>query len=220
MKALSMPLVGAFFIIADAAMAGPIKELSERFRDSVRQSVQYHRDYIENRRYSFLRSDYRNRRSLANHSKRYRNKKKRRSFSRSSVPKSIKATGRKTFVFNPRGLHWGAYDANGRLVNSGRASGGKHYCADVKRRCRTPVGSFSVYRKGSASCRSSKYPLGRGGAPMPHCMFFYKGFAIHGSPNVPNYNASHGCVRVMPSDARWLHRNFMDHGTKVIVKPY
>jgi lipoprotein-anchoring transpeptidase ErfK/SrfK len=51
-------------------------------------------------------------------------------------------------------------------------------------------------------------------------MFFSKHYAIHGSSDVPNYNASHGCVRVKPKDARWLHKNFMHIGTTVIIKSY
>lgn len=129
------------------------------------------------------------------------------------------ASGKK-FIFDPRALMWYAYDHSGNLVNSGRASGGRGYCRDVGRGCKTPIGKFTVHRKGSVYCKSSKYPLGRGGAPMPYCMFFHRGYAIHGSPDVPNHNASHGCIRVKPHDARWLHRNFIDHGTTVIVRPY
>jgi lipoprotein-anchoring transpeptidase ErfK/SrfK len=51
-------------------------------------------------------------------------------------------------------------------------------------------------------------------------MFFSKHYAIHGSPDVPNRNASHGCIRVKPRDAAWLHRHFIRMGTKVIVKSY
>lgn len=124
-----------------------------------------------------------------------------------------------TFVFNPRTLRWKAIK-NGKVVKSGKGSGGKHYCKDVRRSCRTPSGTFRIIGKRGASCKSSRYPVGRGGAPMPYCMFFSKYYAIHGSPDVPNYNASHGCIRVRPSDARWLHRNFLRVGSKVIVKPY
>jgi len=130
------------------------------------------------------------------------------------------ANANRVFIFDPKRLRWYAYNERGRLVASGRASGGRGYCADVGRSCRTPSGHFRVHRIGSSNCRSSKYPLGRGGAPMPYCMFFYKGFAIHGSPDVPDYNASHGCVRVTPKAARWLHTYFMRKGTKVIVRPY
>lgn len=135
-------------------------------------------------------------------------------------PETIAATGQPTFVFNPSRLNWGAYDANGQLIKYGKASGGKNYCADVGRSCLTPTGTFSVYRKGGADCKSSKYPLGKGGAPMGWCMFFKGGYAIHASNSVPGYNASHGCVRVVPSAARWLSREFMKIGTKVIVRSY
>lgn len=125
-----------------------------------------------------------------------------------------------TFVFSPNRLSWYAYDPGGSVVASGRASGGQHYCADVGRSCKTPIGKFRVHRKGDSSCISSKYPLGEGGARMPHCMFFHRGYAIHGATNVPNYNASHGCIRVFPNDASWLSNNFIRHGTTVIVHPY
>lgn len=98
--------------------------------------------------------------------------------------------------------------------------GGRSYCPDIHRSCRTPTGTYHVMSKGGAGCRSSRYPVGRGGAPMPYCMFFSKYYAVHGSPDVPNYNASHGCVRVLPSDARWLNHNFMHEGTTVVIKPY
>lgn len=129
------------------------------------------------------------------------------------------ASGKK-FIFDPHALMWYAYDGSGNLVNSGRASGGRGYCPDIGRRCKTPSGKFTVHRKGSAYCKSSKYPIGRGGAPMPYCMFFHGGYAIHGSYDVPNYNASHGCIRVKPHDARWLSQDFIDYGTTVIVRPY
>jgi lipoprotein-anchoring transpeptidase ErfK/SrfK len=75
--------------------------------------------------------------------------------------------------------------------------------------------------KGDADCISSIYPLEtNGGAPMPYCMYFNGGFAVHGSYDIPDYNASHGCVRITPTAAEWLSRNFMNIGTTVIVVPY
>jgi len=150
--------------------------------------------------------------------KRYRRGYKRVKAIRSIDESTPYKTGR-SFVFSPRSLTWKAYE-NGRLVKSGRASGGKGYCPDVRRRCRTPVGHFRVNAKRGAGCKSSKYPLPRGGAKMPYCMFFYRGYAIHGSNNVPNHNASHGCIRVHPPAAKWLNHNFLRMGTRVIVKPY
>ena len=126
----------------------------------------------------------------------------------------------KTFVFSPRTLKWQAINAEGKVVRSGHGSGGRSYCPDIKRSCRTPAGTYNVIAKNGASCRSSRYPVGKGGAPMPYCMFFSKYYAIHGSPDVPNKNASHGCIRVVPHEARWLNQNFITIGTKVVVEPY
>mgnify|MGYP006438428079 CR=1 FL=1 len=138
----------------------------------------------------------------------------------SALPSSRAPSGRRVFLFDPKRTAWAAYDTNGERLRTGRASGGKSWCADVKRACRTVTGTFYVYHKRGAGCVSSKFPLGEGGAKMPHCMFFHKGYAIHGSGHVPDYNASHGCIRVTPSAAAWLNNNFMTVGTKVIVRSY
>lgn len=136
-------------------------------------------------------------------------------------PSSRPATGKKVVIFSPKATAWAAYDGNGHLIKTGRASGGKAYCPDVGRSCRTVTGKFSFYSKKGAECKSSKYPIETGGgAPMPYCMHFNRGFALHGSYNVPDHNASHGCVRVLPSAAKWLNENFVDVGTTMIVQPY
>lgn len=139
---------------------------------------------------------------------------------RTSFPRRIHPTGYNIFIFDPRKPAWAAYDYRGHRVRTGIASGGANYCRDLGRSCRTPAGVYTVHRKGSKYCKSNKYPLGKGGAPMPYCMFFKGGYAIHGSPFVPKFNASHGCIRVKPKDAKWLHRHFIGVGTKVIVKSY
>jgi len=135
-------------------------------------------------------------------------------------PKKISATGKRTFIFDPKLKAWSAYDENGNLVKTGRASGGRGYCPDIHRSCRTPQGKFAVYEKKGEECVSTKFPVGEGGAPMPNCMFFHGGYAIHGSYAVPDYNASHGCIRVLPSAAEWLNQEFIRVGTAVIVRPY
>lgn len=136
-------------------------------------------------------------------------------------PKTRPATGKKVFIFDPKATAWAAYDASGHLVKTGSASGGKAFCEDVGRPCRTVTGKFRVYSKKGEDCRSSKYPIEtNGGAKMPYCMHFHGGYSIHGAYEVPNYNASHGCIRVLPSAARWLSHNFVDVGTTVIVKSY
>jgi lipoprotein-anchoring transpeptidase ErfK/SrfK len=44
------------------------------------------------------------------------------------------------------------------------------------------------------------------GSPMPHSIFFYYGFAIHGTNDIARLGgpASHGCVRLHPSNAATL----------------
>ncbi len=130
------------------------------------------------------------------------------------------ASGRPVFIFSPAGHAWAAYSRSGNLVRTGRASGGKGYCPDIHRSCRTPRGVFTIQSKGGPGCKSTRFPVGRGGAPMPYCMFFSRYYAVHGSYEVPNYNASHGCIRIIPSEAEWLSHNFMTIGTKVIVTSY
>ncbi len=136
---------------------------------------------------------------------------------RKAKSKRRHCVGRK-IVFNHRTHRWYAY-RNCKLIRSGKGSGGASYCADVKRACRTPRGTFRIISKRGAGCRSSRYPRGRGGAPMPYCMFFHRLYAIHGSYNVPaKRHASHGCIRVVPSAAKWLNRNFLRIGDLVVIK--
>lgn len=112
-----------------------------------------------------------------------------------------------------------AYDTNGTLLRWGPVSAGKDYCPDVHRGCRTPTGVYSIGHKGGPSCISSKYPIPRGGAPMPYCMYFRGGYALHGS-HLPGRHDSHGCVRLFYDDAVWLNTEFVNNGsrTKVIVR--
>ena len=55
---------------------------------------------------------------------------------------------------------------------------------------------------------------------MPYCMYFFQGYTIHAGYEVPAYNSSHGCVRVLPSAAKWLNEQFITIGTRVIVLSY
>lgn len=107
---------------------------------------------------------------------------------------------------------------DGRAMRCGRVSGGRNYCPDIRRSCRTPTGSFRIISKGSVHCRSTRYPRPHGGAPMQYCMFFTRLYAIHGSNDVPRHHASHGCIRVTPSDAQWLSHHFVTIGMPVTVR--
>jgi hypothetical protein len=114
-------------------------------------------------------------------------------------------------------LAWGAYNAQGQLVKWGNASGGKGFCEDIGKGCKTITGTFTFYRKQGSGCKSNLFPVGKGGAPMPYCMHFSGGYALHGG-NVPDFNASHGCIRVPTREAQWLNQNFVRVGkTKVNI---
>ncbi|ARB91392.1 L,D-transpeptidase [Legionella longbeachae] len=140
-------------------------------------------------------------------------------------PATWNVKGKKLFVFDPNADAWAAYDAQGNRVMTGSASGGRDKCPDSDQSCRTVVGTFAVFNKKGADCKSNEYPLARdghvaGGAKMPYCMHFHDGYAIHAAYEVPKYNTSHGCIRVLPGAAKWLNENFIDVGTTVLVLPY
>ncbi len=136
-------------------------------------------------------------------------------------PRQIKPTGKKLFVFDPKVPAWAAYDAEGVRVMTGRASGGADYCEDTGKSCRTVTGTFHMYGKRGEDCRSGEFPLEtEGGAKMPYCMYFYRGYTIHAGYGFSGGNTSHGCIRVLPSAAKWLNQEFMTVGTTVMVLPY
>lgn len=114
---------------------------------------------------------------------------------------------------------WGAYDSNGNLIKWGSASGGQAYCADIGKSCKTVTGTFTFYSKKGPNHKSNQFPVPKGGAPMPYCMHFQGGYALHGG-NVPDFNASHGCIRVPVREAQWLNQNFVDVGKTRISISY
>ena len=76
----------------------------------------------------------------------------------------------------------------------------------------TPKGSFTVYRAVDGTVTNS---LGQLWRPR----FFHRGFAVHGSPNIPPYPASHGCARLSNAaiDMIWA-RDLMPIGTPVVIR--
>ena len=129
----------------------------------------------------------------------------------SPFPQSIKKTNKKTILVSISKQAYAAYDRQGNLIRWGSANTGALNGED-----NTPIGEFSVYRKKGASCKSSKYPLPKGGSPMPYCIFFHKGYAIH-EYQMPGFPVSLGCVRVDNEDAKWLYK-FTPIDTTVIVQ--
>jgi len=138
------------------------------------------------------------------------------------LPQNINTYGEKVVLIDPNVHTWGAYDASGKIVQAGLTSAGADWCFDMGRPCKTKAGVFRVYSLGSPECKSTIFPIPEGGAPMPYCMFFNRGQALHGvhEGEVVEGNVSHGCVRLHIPDAYWLRYNFVDIGTKVIVRPY
>lgn len=145
----------------------------------------------------------------------------------SPFPRYIEPDGEKTIFVSQKQLAWGAYDEKGELLWWGPLSSGSGHCRGIDGTCTTPSGEFRVIRKQDIDCISTAFPMradgDNGGAEMPYCMHFFRGYALHGSDTVPGYRASHGCVRLFTEDARWLNEDFVDlpggnmKGTRVIV---
>jgi hypothetical protein len=75
---------------------------------------------------------------------------------------------------------------------------------------RTPRGDFRVYAK---SLYSWSVPFH---VWMPFAAYFHGGIALHQSPDVPSYPASHGCVRLPDGEAQRVY-SFVGLGTPVSV---
>ena len=73
----------------------------------------------------------------------------------------------------------------------------------------TPRGQFSIQWR-IAGWRESD--LGK----LYNPLYFNGGFAIHGSPSVPEHNVSHGCVRISIETSLWFY-DAIQNGTPVIV---
>ena len=82
---------------------------------------------------------------------------------------------------------------------------GKRICGVA----RTPRGKFRIQWRISGWRESD---LGK----LYNPLYFYGGFAIHGSPFVPSYNVSHGCVRISLTTSIWFYGR-IKNGTLVVV---
>jgi hypothetical protein len=81
----------------------------------------------------------------------------------------------------------------------------------------TPNGTFRPQRL-ARKWNSRKYHW----APMPYSVFFHGGYAIHGSYETGRLGrpASHGCIRLHPSNAAKLFALVQQHGmsdTRIVV---
>lgn len=78
----------------------------------------------------------------------------------------------------------------------------------ARRGYRTPVGTF----RPTAVVRYHRSTI-YSGSPMPYSIFFLRGYAIHGSYEIKDLGrpASHGCVRLHPSNAAALYSLVRQH---------
>lgn len=106
----------------------------------------------------------------------------------------------------------------GKVVHETKVSTGMKLTPTVK-------GSFKIYlKKALADMRGPSpykniYPSGWYHLKnVPHQMYFYQGYAIHGAYWHNNFGrvASHGCVNVPLAFAEWLF-NWAGVGTQVVV---
>ena len=93
---------------------------------------------------------------------------------------------------------------HGRLVHVWPISSGRRGYA-------TPTGTYRptrMYRE----YYSRKYD----NSPMPHSIFFRGGYAIHGTNYIKRLGrvASHGCIRLHPSNARTLYNMVQRNGRR------
>jgi lipoprotein-anchoring transpeptidase ErfK/SrfK len=119
-------------------------------------------------------------------------------------------------------FHWEAF-INNQLVREGKASGGRKFCPDIDRPCKTPSGTFKVISKKGRWYRSSLYPVGCKGidcAPMPFAIkLLHSGMSIHGAKEKIEQHISHSCIHLSIEDSKWINQ-FVSIGTPVIILPY
>lgn len=96
------------------------------------------------------------------------------------------------------------------------AGSNRKYCETSKKSgericgvAHTPRGKFRIQWRISGWRESD---LGK----LYNPLYFHGGFAIHGSPSVPAYNVSHGCVRISLETSIWFY-DAVKNGTLVIV---
>ncbi len=87
----------------------------------------------------------------------------------------------------------------------------------ARRGYRTPRGTYRPYL-----LKRRHYSTIYHGSPMPYSIFFRRGYAIHGSYQTRQLGrrASHGCVRLHPSNAARLFslvRKYGHRNTRIVI---
>ena len=92
---------------------------------------------------------------------------------------------------------------------------GSHYASwpisSGRGRYATPVGSFRPQ-----SLKRMHYSSKYYNSPMPYSVFFHRGYAIHGTNYLRQLGrpASHGCIRLHPSNAAALFNLIREYGMR------
>jgi lipoprotein-anchoring transpeptidase ErfK/SrfK len=92
-----------------------------------------------------------------------------------------------------------ALASGGDVVRAYAISSGKPSTPTIR-------GSFRFYRR----------QPGYNSLRMYYTVYFHGGYAIHGYSSVPNYPASHGCLREFIADARTVY-NWVRLGDRIYV---
>lgn len=102
-----------------------------------------------------------------------------------------------------------AGDGSAAIINVSTGTGERYRDNGVSGVAITPTGGFVVERRIEGFHHA---PLGTLYRPL----FFYQGWAVHGSSNVPGYPASHGCVRTSNIDQDYLW-DLYPNGSEVVI---
>ena len=161
-----------------------------------------------------------------------------------SVQAIVKANGLK----NPSRIHVGQklrISGKAKSSRGGGASSSKTYTASGRKWIEVDLSSQRVYahrgkkvvRRMVVSTGTSRYPTPTGRyriyyknrsvtmvgpgyylPKVPHTMFFYWGYALHGTYWHHNFGRrmSHGCINLKRGDAAWLYR-WAPGGTQVVI---
>jgi lipoprotein-anchoring transpeptidase ErfK/SrfK len=134
-----------------------------------------------------------------------------------SSGKSTKKTGGGGVKPAPTGRKWIEIDLSKQRVyaRQGNRVLRSMVVSTGTRRYPTPTGKFRIYSKRRSMTMSGPgYRL----PGVPHSMFFYRGYALHGTYWHNNFGRrmSHGCVNLKRGDAAWLYR-WAPRGTLVSI---
>lgn len=99
------------------------------------------------------------------------------------------------------------------IINASSGNGKSFEAKGKQYTAYTPTGTYTTYREYDRDY-SSGLELGQMWRPK----FFVGGIALHGSPSIPPYPASHGCIRVSNAAMNWIWDTWTAPlGTTVIV---